>query len=469
MKNNIIKFIYAFVVLIFLISNKGYSQQIDSAYGVHFLSKAITFENYSGNELPIFNYLSDWVKKQGLYYENLSAGDSSLNFVALLEPPSNKPLILFTGHLDVVAADTIGWKYPPFSGTIADGFIWGRGAIDDKGPLLMQLLAITHYHQQHPENDLPFNVGVLAVSAEETYGLGADMVVENHLKRLNPVVLFGEGGSGLKNIIPSNPNKPVFGISITEKVPLWLMVEAKEHSNGHSSTSDLYASKNLLRALIRIVDEPKIIRFHKVTRKMLKDLGDLEGGFKGFVLKHSTSFLFWPFTKKLFKDGGIFSPLVSDTYTITEINTISTTPNAIPQQAYAFIDCRLLPGTSLKMFLLKLRIRAGNKVIITPVFIGKDATPSEPNEYFQLMANAICAVYPNSEVKPYLFPASSDNNTFRKAGFTTFGITPIIIDNELMETVHNTNERIPIQSFLDGISTYLKFIENLKSFNVVKN
>lgn len=441
------------------------AQTIDSAYSVGFLSKLITFDNYSGHEAPIFNHLSAWVKSQGLYYEDMSSTDSLYNFIALLEPPSSKPLILLTAHLDVVYADTAGWKYLPFSGTIAENSIWGRGAIDDKGPLSMQLLALAKFHQMNPKIELPVNVGVLAVSMEESIGTGADYVVAKYLKRLNPVAIFGEGGSGLKNIIPSKPELPVFGISVTEKVPLWIMIEAKVKSKGHSASNDLYAGKNLLRALMHIEDEHQKIRFHKVTRKMLKDLGALEGGFKGFVLKHSTSFIFWPFTKKLFREGGMFSSLVSDTYTITEINAIAKNPNSIPQEAYALVDCRLLPGTSVKLFLFKLRLRLGNKVTVTPLFIGKDAKTSQPNDYYGMMATAIKSTYPTSEVKPYLFPASSDNNTYRNAGFVTYGITPIIMDNELMETVHNVNERIPISNFLLGIETYYQFIQNLKFYN----
>lgn len=459
-RNFLISFLFCFV----LRGMNGSSQSIDSAYSTQFLSKLITFENYSGDEKPIFEYLSSWVKDKGLYYEDLSAKDSIYNFIALLNPPSDKPLILFTAHLDVVFADSSGWKYPPFLGVNTEGCIWGRGSIDDKGPLAMQLLALAKFHQNNPKIDLPYNIGVLALSSEETGGAGADYVVANHLKRLNPIVLFGEGGSGLKGIIPSKPDKTVFGISVTEKVPLWLLIESKTKSHGHSATNDLYASKYLIKALIRIIDEPKILRFHKVTRNMMKELGKMEGGIKGFVLQHSTSFLFWPFTKKLFKEGGPFNTLVSDTYSVTEINTVTSAPNSIPQQAYAYVDCRLLPGTSIKKFLFRLRLKAGTRVTVTPIYQGKDAKPSEVNEQFNWMAKAICSVYPNSEVKPYLFPASSDNNTFRAAGFCTFGITPIIVDNELMETVHNINERIPVVNYLKGIDVYYQFIENLRSY-----
>ncbi len=441
------------------------SQEIDSTYSVNFLSKLISIQAYSQWEKPVYDHLADWCKSQDLYFEDLSLGDTILNFITMLEPPSEKPLILLSAHMDVVWADEYGWKYPPFSGAIAEGFIWGRGAIDDKGPLSMQLLALARYHRLHPMHEIPFNVGVLAVSSEEIGGYGADYVMKNHLNRFNPVVIFGEGGSGLKNIIPSKPNTPIFGISVTEKIPLWLLLEAKVKSNGHSSNADLYASKNLLRALIKVADEPKKIRFHHVTKKMLKDLGELEGGLKGFVLKRSSSWFFWPFTKKLFNEGGAFSSLVSDTYTITEINTIKGNINSVPQQASAYVDCRLLPGTSIKMFLLKLRLKVGNKVVITPIYTGYDAKPSEVDDYFHAMGNAIKSIYPSSEVKPFLFPASSDNNTFRFGGFSTFGITPIIVDEELMATVHNINERVPIDSYLLGIDTYYKFIEDLIYFN----
>lgn len=455
-------FKYFLLVSLFLNTISLKSQEIDSSFSVNFLSKLITIENYSGEEKPIFNYLSYWVLSQRLCYENLSSNDSVYGFIATLYPLSDKPLILFTAHMDVVRADSLDWKYPPFSGQIADGFIWGRGAIDDKGPLAMQLLALAKYKAVHPESDLPFNIGVMAVSSEEIGGSGASYIVEKHLSKYKPVAIFGEGGSGVKNIIPSSPNKVVFGISVTEKVPLWLMIESKARSRGHSSTSELYASKVLIKALIRIIDEPKIIRFHKVTRKMLKDLGKMEGGFKGYVLKHSTSYLFWPFTKNLFKEGGAFSSLVSDTYSITEINTVSQSPNSMPQQAYAYIDCRLLPGTSVKSFLFKLRLKAGSKVVITPMMQGVDAPPSEVNQYFDWMAEAIHDNYPDCEVKPYLFPASSDNNIYRAAGYPTYGITPIVVENELLETVHNSNERMPIANFLSGINVYYSFIENLK-------
>ncbi len=463
--NRISSLFFRFLFILFFFNgNVAHSEGIDSAYSVNFLSKIISIQTYSKSEMPLYSHLKEWCTEQHLYFEDLSSEDSCMNFLATLEPLSDKPLILLSAHMDVVWADTIGWKYPPFSGAIAEGFVWGRGAIDDKGPLAMQLLALAKYKKENPNSKIPFNIGVLALSSEENGGFGAEYVMRNHLKRLNPVVIFGEGGSGVKNIIPSKPNIPVFGISVVEKIPLWLLVESKVKSQGHSSNADLYASKNLLKALIKIADEPKKIHFHKVTKTMLKDLGSLEGGIKGFILKNSYSWLLWPFTKSLFKDGGPFSSLVSDTYTITEINTVKATQNSIPQQASAIVDCRLLPGSSIKLFLLKMRLKVGNKVVITPINIGYDAKPSVVDDYFVSMANAIKSTYPKSEVKPFLFPASSDNNTFRYAGYTTFGITPIIVSDELMESVHNLNEKIPIDSYLLGIDTYFKFISNLKDF-----
>ncbi len=442
-----------------------YSQQIDSVESVNLLCKLIQIKSISGDEKFIFEYLVNWCNDKDLNTEILTNCDSSYNFITTLYPlSSNKPLVLFTAHLDVVPADTDMWIYPPFSGIIADSCIWGRGAIDDKGPLTMQLIALSSFTKSNKNIDLPYNIGVLAVSGEEVGGInGSFIVANNYLKKINPVVVFGEGGSGLQNVIPSYPEKIVFGISIAEKVPLWLKIEAKTRSKGHSaSTNELYASKNLLKALMDIVDTPRPIKFDRITKKMLKELGRMEGGVKGFVIKNSGSWLFWPFVKSYFLEGGAFNSLVSDTYNITEINTIKSPTNAIPQQAYAYLDCRLLPGTSVKLFLMKLKLIAGNKVTISIVYQGTDAKPSSPDIYFDIMANSICKVFPNTEVQPILFPASTDNNTYRALGYNVFGITPMLMNNELVETVHNSNERMPIKELINGIKVYYNFIETIQ-------
>ena len=95
--------------------------------------------------------------------------DGNYNFAASIKPLSdNLPNIIFLNHLDVVpAGDASNWTYPPFSGKIVDGEIWGRGAFDNKGPAIMQLFSVIASARKYQDYDLPFNVTLLSVSCEE--------------------------------------------------------------------------------------------------------------------------------------------------------------------------------------------------------------------------------------------------------------------------------------------------------------
>jgi len=454
-----------FIFLLILLLRTTHSQNIDTLKAINLLSELIKIKSISGNEQEVFNYLLTWSKQNGLHNDTISNFDSTYNFLTTLYPlTSNKPLIIFESHMDVVPADTNGWLHPPFSGAIKEGYIWGRGAIDDKGPLTMQLNSLVSFKNNNESVDLPYNFGVLVVCCEETNGLkGAQYVSKNYLKKINPLVIFGEGGSGIQKIVPSYPEKIVFGMSTSEKVPLWLRIDAKTRTKGHSaSANELYASKNLLKALSNIINTPRPVKFDKTTRKMLKELGRMEGGFKGYVIRNSGWWVFWPFVKSYFLEGGPFYSLVSDTYNITEISALNNSSNSIPQSAYAILDCRLLPGSSSKFFLSKLKLIAGTKVSITVLNKGIDAKPTKPDKYFDIMAKSIQEIYPEAEVQPILFPASSDNNTFRNEGFKVFGITPMLTNNDLMEAIHNTNEKIPIIELIKGTKAYYNFIEKMQ-------
>ncbi len=433
----------------------------DSTELVELLSKMIQFNTITGNEKPLGVFLTDWCIQSGLETRVFTDIDSSYNFMASLYPlSSKKPNYVFMGHIDVVGVEQTDWKYPPFSGFVDEGCIWGRGAIDDKGPVSMMLMALKKFHQSYKKFDLPFNISVLVLSGEEVGGAkGASVIANRFISEINPYAMFGEGGSGMINVIPSKKEVVVFGVSVNEKKPLWLKVEAKTKGQGHSATTkELYATKRLVKALIRIIDNVRPVRFDKLTKQMLHELGEMEGGFKGYMLKHSYRWYIYPFVKSYFREDGAFNPLVSNTITITEINTDKDGFNSIPQSAYAILDCRLLPNTSEKLFLAKMKIIAGNKVNISVIFSGADADDSEVNDAFNNMQAALIFNFTNSKVVPFLFPASSDNNAFRSLKIPVYGITPMIMTDDLMKTVHNSNERMPIDQLMKGFNTYYKMM-----------
>lgn len=434
----------------------------DSIEIVNLLSEMIQINTITGTEKPLGLYLTKWVEETDLSLRIFTDQDSAYNFMASLYPLSdNKPNYVFMGHIDVVPADEPDWRYPPFSGKIQDGFIWGRGAIDDKGPVSMMIMALKRFSKKYGHLNLPYNLSVLVLSGEELYGdNGAKIIVDHYIHEINPVAMFGEGGSGMIEIIPSYPDVAVFGMSINEKVPLWLKVEAKAKSSGHSAAeAELYAAKSLIKSLLRIIDSTRPIKFDKLSKKMFKELGRMEGGFKGFMIRNSYKWYAWPIMKSYFSEGGPFNILVSCSINVTEIRTESTSCNSIPQSAHAILDCRLLPGMSQKNFLAKMRLLTGNKVDISIIHSGVHAEDSPVNESFKLMEKALLHNFENAKVAPFLFPASSDNNYFRALKIPVYGITPMVTTDDIMQRIHNSNERMPIDQLLKGYDTFYTMME----------
>ncbi len=463
------KLILSIIILNSLFSFSQENNSFEKLKPEILLQELIRFQSLSCREKDLANYLQTYCKNQGLYTQIFSQNNLNFNFTASLYPlEMGKPNIILQSHLDVVPAnDAENWKHNPFDGKIVNDTLFGRGAIDCLGLAVMQINAIMDYINLAKTTDLPYNITFLGVCEEENGGdFGAKYMVENHLKELNPIVVFGEGGSGLTQLVPSKPKQEVFGISVAEKSSLWLKLEVNKKSigqkiNGHSAVpSELYANKRLLKSLIYLMNQKRDVQFSKISRQMFKDLGKMEGGFKGFVIKHINWILFWPFVKKHFREGEIFNVLVQNTFMITSMGTInSDAVNQVGSGAYAILDCRLLPGTDLKKYMRKVQFAVGNKVDVSIISQSPNSIASPTNEFFFKMQKALKEVYPKSISSPILFPASTDNNYFRQYQIPTYGVIPCIFSREALDGIHGVNENIGLKELKKGIETYSKFIE----------
>ncbi len=164
------------------------------------LSKYIQYPSVSGSEKDAAEFLVQQCKDKGLYVKIFSDKQGGYNFAASLYPLDlGLPNIIFLNHMDVVpTGDLSDWDFKPFSGKIEKGMIYGRGSIDMKGMAIMQLEAIAKFKAAHSDEQEHFNVTLLCVSGEEDFGpMGAGWVVNNFLDVLNPVAVYGEGGSGV--------------------------------------------------------------------------------------------------------------------------------------------------------------------------------------------------------------------------------------------------------------------------------
>lgn len=434
------------------------------------LSRLIQFESMAGEEEKIGKFLVQYCQERGLHTRIFTDTAFRFNFSASLYPlESQKPNIVLQSHLDIVPApNTELWHYPPFAGVIDSVAVWGRGAVDCKGLMVIQLWALCQMIEKARQEELPYNITLLALSGEETGGKdGAKIITEKFLKVLNPVVVLGEGGGGSQEVVPSKPEKIIFGISVAEKSSLWLRVSANSKRAGHGSVPPkLYATKRLLRGLINVMNDRPKPKFSPTTRQMFRTLGELEGGFKGWVIGNANKRIFRGMMRKYFEEGEPFYPIVYNTITITTLSSSRLGFNQIANKASAILDCRLLPETDKEKFLKKLKNKLGglrgvNSIDIEILDQSPHAPASVPDKFYAVMKASLKEIYTDCEVVPILFPAGSDNNYFRAKNIPTFGIMPTLLSQAEQSGSHNPNEHITLQNLHKGIEVYTLFLQKI--------
>ncbi len=461
-------YISLFISFIFLLPCKIPAQDSPQTEDTLFFEAArilgdyVRFPSVPGNEKKAGEFLASLCSKKGLNVRLFTDEEDSYNFAASLYPlDSGKPNIILLSHIDVVSEGDPGmWKHPAFSGTIEDDTIWGRGTIDMKGNSVMHLLALSHIANKAAERDLPFNVSMLCVSGEEIHGTkGARIITDHFMDELNPVAVFGEGGIGNSGELPGLGDMLVFFISLNDKRSAWIRLDLHYETSGHGAIPPPeYASKLMINALSGLTRKDARIFLHRDARIMLRSYGRLRKGIPGFILKNPV--IFRPLVTAGLKRNHHLLSTVTNTATITGIFNPHTYINQIPQEISVFLDCRLLPCTSTPGFIKLLEKSLGNDLIdITLIEETGNAITTVPDSFYSLFCDALSEIYPGSEVIPVMFPATTDNNYFRNKGIPVYGIIPSVLDRKLLETIHNYDERIPVEAVISGAHVYRRFLE----------
>lgn len=438
---------------------------LDSAQFQNEFINYLKIRSISGSEFQAALYLKSLGIQYGLQAECLNCTDTSVNIALSLYPlSSKKPNLILLSHLDVVAAiDSAEWRFHPFSATRTDSDIVARGALDAKGLTFMHLAGLIGFKSKMFAADLPFNVTLLAVCGEETGGFrGAKVLVEKYMDRLMPWAVYGEGGSGISEIVPSFPKQQVFGISVAEKVNLWLRLDLKFNSFGHGAAPpSSYVNKDMMKALHKLSQVEGRIEFQTTTKRMFRALGEMEGGFQGWIIKHLHWKIFRPIVHKFIDKNPVFGAVLQNTAVLTNMFNPPGPPNQISNRATAFLDCRLLPETKIKKFIRDIKyglIEPRFKVSIINECPSADESSPDLFEY-QYFAKAIEETFPGAKTAPILFPASSDNNYFRQFGIPTYGITPVLMNRSDLESIHGPNERIKMVDFWKGAEVFGRFLD----------
>ena len=378
--------------------------------------------------------------------------------------PALKPLLLLA-HQDVVPVlpGTAGqWTRPPFAGQQAGGYLYGRGALDDKLNVLGELEAVEYLLRT---NYQPRRTVLLAFGHdEETSGLRGAAALAARLRQQHPQLelVLDEGGL-VKADGVAGLAQPVALVGVSEKGYLTLELTAVGQG-GHSSMPPALTSVGRVAAAVaRLEAQPFPAR--------------LDGGVSNLLAYLAPAV---PFGKRVvFANQWLFGPLIRKSLATTPSGNAAlrttTAPtivrggdkeNVLPIDATATVNFRLLPGDSVSQVLRHVReVVADSLVRVRVVGQGRPASPvsGTDNAAFRTLHRTIRSVFPQALVAPYVVVGATDARAYASlCPQATYRFMPVLMNQAAIESLHGTNERLSPAAYQQVIRFYAALIRNMQ-------
>jgi acetylornithine deacetylase/succinyl-diaminopimelate desuccinylase-like protein len=370
---------------------------------------------------------------------------SEPDFGSLGSKGARRPLILLN-HMDVVSSEPAHWLVPPFSGEIVDGSMYGRGAQDMKSEGVAQLLVMVMLQREQPERSR--DVIFLATADEEVHDSGTDWLLSQHRELLEDAeFLITEGG---ENLLENDEYKHV-GVDIAEKAPFWLHVVAHGQPGHGSHPIENSAPNRLVHALDRILAYQPELKVMPEVQELLAEMAPYQSPTRAARFRNIRQAL----RDKGFRDAvsqdDSLNYLLRDTISVTMLGGAKQT-NVIPEEAWANLDVRLLPGEDPQQFLEGLRRVVGDSnVTIEPLdgFAKGNSSPVD-TELFDAIRQVSARYFPHAPVQPRLASGYNESQRYRPLGITCYGFSPYMTTAEEGSTEHGDNERIRVEELRRG-------------------
>ena len=384
--------------------------------------------------------------------------------------PSLDP-VCFMAHQDVVPADETedsGWKYPPFSGTVAEGFVWGRGAFDCKGVLIAQLEAVDNLLR---EGYQPLRTIYLAFGFdEETSGRhGAEPMAKALQKSgVKLSFLLDEGGAITTDQIKA-VDRPVAAIGVSEKGFVTLRLHAKTAS-GHASMPPRRTSIGALALALATLESNPFPQDLGVVQFMLSHLGKALPFMQRIAL--ANTWLFGGLVRKQMAAQPALNALTRTTLAPTVING-GYTSNVLPAEADALINLRIMEGETREEVFQRVNNMVADDIIsVLPndaetLQESRSWNPSPVSEVdsaqFDLLANLVKAAYPSTLVMPIMLAGGTDARHYAPICRNAYRFSPFVFSAEEIATAHGVNERLSIANCAKAVGFYMELLRHVSS------
>lgn len=386
----------------------------------------------------------------------------SLLYTWVGSEPSLDPIVLMA-HQDVVPVvpGTEGdWLHDPFGGEITDGYVWGRGSMDDKGNLVAVLEAVEALLAQgfHPRHTVYLAFG----HDEEVGGVRGASAIARLLRDRGVsrfAMVLDEGGAVVHGMIPGI-QAPVALVGIAEKgyVNVELLVEG---AGGHSSVPPAHTNIGVLAEAISTLEEhPFPARLDGPARSMFEWLAP-EMGFGARVALANLWLTATPMTHVLLRSPET-AAMVHTTTAVTIVEG-GVKANVLPITARAVVNFRIMPGETGESVLERVRALIGDARVQVRLYGGDGVDPSPVSDVsgpaFQLLSRTVRQVLADQGVivAPYLVMGGTDSKHFAASSNAVFRFFPAPMGRDALTLAHGTNERLGV----DGLAISVRFFRAL--------
>lgn len=407
--------------------------------------------NPPGHEAACARFVAEHLRGSGIEPAVLESAPERANVVGRLEG-GDEPGLLLNAHLDVVPADAERWTHPPFAAEVADGQVWGRGAVDMKHMAAMSLSVLRLLARSGAalRRDVLF-AGV--ADEEDGCALGSAWLVEHHPELVRAGYALGEVGGATFRV----GGRPIYPVQVAEKGTARIAVRARGTS-GHGSVPRADNAVVRLGAFLARLGRTRLplhpspaaeafVRGLAATqrepaRRVLPLLLDARAS--GFV------------TRRLIRDRSsarLFDALLRNTVSPTMLSA-GTRINVIPGVAEAALDGRIAIGSSIDELLAEVRALAGSGIEVESLGHRDPSESPADTDLFATIAAVVAEQHPDSAAVPCVIPGFTDAHYYALLGTVCYGFSPVRLepgDPPFADLFHADDERIPVAGFRAGL------------------
>lgn len=409
--------------------------------------------NPPGNELPLAIYIERLLREEGIETSLLNTGKERAQVIGRIRGSGARRPVILLAHMDVVGVERAGWTHDPFGGEIAGDYLYGRGAIDDKGMLAVNLVTMLQLQRslRGTGGKLSRDVVFVATSDEEAGGeWGMGWLVKHHPEVLDAEFAINEGGR--TRIIEGGRN--YLAVQAAEKISHVVTVTARG-SAGHAAIplpdNAIFRLGIALEQLSRHV-EPVLLT--EITRQFFSRLAeiwpdreeknamlDLVAGDEGQSQAGA----------RILSRRAVFNAVLRNGISPSVIQG-GKQFNVIPDSASAVLNVRTLPGESIDKVVARMRSAVTQPGIAIEIAErGQESPWSDPgSEMFAAISAAAHELDPKMPVVPYLSTGVTDSARLRRLGVQAYGLLPFPMLPADEERMHGADERIPLDALHFG-------------------